>query len=67
MMAPRTIDPEHNWFWQQGYHDGFDGLRALAPDETRASWQRSDYFDGYKAGCDDRVDRDASALRDEKS
>lgn len=27
----RTIDPEHNWFWQQGYADGFEGLRAIAP------------------------------------
>lgn len=41
---------EHNWFWQQGYHDALDGLRAIAPDETRYSFQRSDYFAGYDAG-----------------
>lgn len=45
-----------NWFWQQGYHDGLDGLRAIAPDETRYSFQRSDYFAGYEAGSEDRRD-----------
>ena len=53
----RTIDTEHNWFWQQGYHDGLDGLRAIAPDETRYSFQRSDYFAGYDAGSEDRASR----------
>jgi ribosome modulation factor len=52
----RTIDPEHNWFWQQGYQDGLDGLRAIAPDETRRLFQRSDYFAGYEAGQEDRED-----------
>lgn len=51
----RTIDPATNWFWQQGYHDGIDGLRAVAPDETRFSFQRSDYFAGYAAGQEDRA------------
>lgn len=50
---PRSIDPEHNWFWQQGYRDALDGLRAIAPDETRYSFQRSDYFAGYEAGSED--------------
>jgi hypothetical protein len=50
----RTIDTEHNWFWQQGWSDGFDGLRAIAPDETRYSFQRSDYYAGYGAGQEDR-------------
>ncbi len=54
----RTIDAEHNWFWQQGYHDGLDGLRAIAPDETRHSFQRSDYFVGYDAGQEDRAAKD---------
>ena len=52
----RTIDIEHNWFWQQGYHDGIDGLRATAPDEVRYSFQRSDYFAGYDAGQNDRAE-----------
>ena len=55
----RTIDPEHNWFWQQGYADGFEGSRAIAPDETRHSFQRSDYRAGYDAG---QEDREASAV-----
>jgi hypothetical protein len=53
----REIDPEHNWFWQQGYHDGIDGQRAIVPDETRHQFQRSDYFAGYAAGSEDRVAR----------
>jgi hypothetical protein len=52
----RTIDTEHNWFWQQGYYDALEGLRAIAPDETRHSFQRSDYFAGYEAGQDDRYE-----------
>ncbi len=51
----RTIDTEHNWFWQQGYSDGLDGLRAIAPDETRHSFQRSDYFAGHEVGQEDRA------------
>jgi len=50
----RTINTEYNWFWHQGYHDGIDGLRAIVPDETRYSFQRIDYFDGYEAGSEDR-------------
>lgn len=50
----REIDRETNWFWQQGYHDGLDGLRAEVPDETRHSFQRNDYYTGYAAGCEDR-------------
>ncbi len=58
----RTVDPEHNWFWQQGYGDGFDGLRAIPPDETRHSFQRSDYFAGHDAGREDReAKQDADA------
>jgi hypothetical protein len=56
MIVTRTIDPEHNWFWEQGYDDGFNGLRAIAPDETRYSFQRIDYFAGYDAGQEDRED-----------
>jgi hypothetical protein len=51
----REIDREHNWFWQQGYHDGLDGQRAIAPDETRHSFQRSDYIAGFDAGSEDRA------------
>ena len=51
----RTIDTEHNWFWQQGYADGQASLRAIAPDETRHSFQRSDYFAGHDAGQEDRA------------
>jgi hypothetical protein len=53
-MARREIDHEHNWFWQQGYHDAIDGLRAIAPDETKYSFQRGDYYAGYDAGREDR-------------
>jgi hypothetical protein len=59
----RTIDPEHNWFWQQGYHDALDGFRAIAPDETRHSFQLSDYFAGYEAGNEDRAGKDARHAR----
>ena len=51
----RTIDPEHNWFWQQGYDDGLAGRRADPPDEASRSFQRSDYFAGYYAGDEDRA------------
>lgn len=51
----RSIDHATNWFWQQGYYDGVDGRRAIVPDETRHSFQRSDYFAGYAAGQDDRA------------
>lgn len=61
MIASRSIDPEHNWFWQRGYLDGLDGLRATAPDETRHSFQRSDYFAGYYAGRDARADKDTDS------
>jgi hypothetical protein len=54
MTTARQIDTEHNWFWLQGYHDGMEGLRAIVPDETRFSFQRSDYFAGYEAGSEDR-------------
>lgn len=52
-MITRTIDPEHNWFWHEGYRDGFSGDRPIVPDETRHQFQRSDYFAGYEAGADD--------------
>ena len=55
MMAAREIDPEQNWFFQQGYHDGLGGLRAIAPDEARSLCQRSVYYAGYVAGAEDRV------------
>ena len=51
----RTIDTEHNWFWQQGYHDGIDGTGPIAPDEARHSFQLSDYFSGYCSGSEDRA------------
>ena len=51
----RTIDPEHNWFWQEGYRDGFAGERADAPDEARRLSERSDYHAGYEAGAEDRA------------
>lgn len=51
----RTIDPEHNWFWQQGYHDGLAGVRSIVPDETRYSFQATDYFAGYAAGQEARA------------
>ncbi len=51
----RTIDPEHNWFWQQGYADGLDGQRAIVPDEAKYSFQRSDYFAGHEAGREVRA------------
>ncbi len=54
---PREIDPEHNWFWQQGYDDALNIMcRAIPPDEARFLAQRSDYFSGYEAG---RKERDA--------
>ena len=56
MMAARQIDPELNWFFQQGRRDGLDGLRAIAPDEVRHSFQRSDYYAGYAAGAEERAD-----------
>ncbi len=55
MMAARTIDPEQNWFFQQGLHDGREGLLAIAPDEVRCQCQRSDYYTGYAAGAEDRA------------
>jgi hypothetical protein len=58
MTNSRTIDPEHNWFWQQGYHDGLAGLRAIIPDETRHTFQRSEYFAGHDAGSEDRLEED---------
>ncbi len=62
----RTIDTEHNWFWLQGYSDGFDGLRAITPDETRTLYQRSDYYAGYDAGEEDRdAKQDAAATERE--
>lgn len=54
----RTIDPEHNWFWQEGHRDAMFGLRATVPDEARHSFQRSDYFAGYRAGEEDADARD---------
>jgi hypothetical protein len=50
----RTIDHEHNWFWQEGFKDGLNGLEKVVPDETRSLTQRGDYFTGYEAGADDR-------------
>lgn len=54
----RTIDPEHNWFWQEGYRDGFAGERADAPDEARRLSEHSDYHAGYEAGTEDRAAAD---------
>jgi hypothetical protein len=51
----RTIDTEHNSFWQEGYRDGLNGERPIIPDEVRYLVQRNDYFVGYYAGQDDRV------------
>ncbi len=60
--AMRTIDPEHNWFWQQGYSDGFEGQRAIVPDEAKRSFQRSDYFAGHEAGEEDRDAKQQAAV-----
>jgi len=49
----REIDTEHNWFFNQGYEDGRDGLRLIMPDEARHPFQRSDYCAGYRAGLED--------------
>ncbi len=57
MMAERSIDHEHNPFWQQGYQDGLDEKLAIAPDEVRCTCQRSDYYAGYAAGAEDRAAR----------
>ena len=54
-MTIRTIDPEHNWFWRQGYRDGLAGRRGILPDEARRLYQRGDYFRGYDAGDEDRA------------
>jgi ribosome modulation factor len=51
----RTIDTEHNWFWQQGYQDGLNGRFRISPDEARYPHDRSDYFAGYEAGQEDRA------------
>ena len=56
-VAMREIDPEHNWFWQQGYNDGIAGNLPIVPDETRHDFQRSDYFAGYRAAQDDYAAR----------
>lgn len=48
----REIDPEHNWFWQQGYKDGLAGARRDPPDEARRLFERSDYSRGYDAGTE---------------
>ncbi len=66
MMTGRTIDPEQNWFFQQGRRDGLDGLLAIAPDAVRCQCDRSDYYAGYAAGAEERTDsigswRDATA------
>ncbi len=61
----RTIDTEHNWFWQQGYYDALNGLGPITPDETRHSFQRSDYFAGYDAGNEDRTERVDMAVNEE--
>jgi hypothetical protein len=55
----RIIDPEHNWFWIEGYRDGLAGLRAIVPDEARHLFQRSDYFAGYDAGNEARQEDDS--------
>jgi hypothetical protein len=59
-MAARTIDPEQNWFFQQGFRDGLDGILAVAPDEVRCQCQRSDYYAGYRAGAEERAARGES-------
>lgn len=57
MISERSIDPEHNWFWQQGHDDALDGFRAIVPDETRYPFQASDYYSGYEAGKKKRMSR----------
>ncbi len=64
MMTAREIDPEQNWFFQQGFGDGVDGLLAIAPDEVRTSCQRSDYYAGYRAGADERAARREAETED---
>jgi hypothetical protein len=51
------MNDDRSWFWNEGYCDGFEGLRWICPDETRHSWQRSDYAAGYESGSEDRAAR----------
>jgi len=53
------MNDDRSWFWNQGYSDGLEGLRSIAPDETRYPFQRSDYYAGHEAGSEDRA---ASAM-----
>ncbi len=57
MMAGRTIDPEQNWFFQQGLKDGLEGQLRIPPDEARNLLQRSDYYAGHWAGTQERAAR----------
>lgn len=66
MSTTRTIDTEHNWFWQQGYRDGLDGERAIRPDETRHPFQATDYFAGYYAGREARAADEEEGSNHEK-
>jgi len=58
-VTERTIDPEHNRFWREGYLDGLAGMRAIVPDEAKSDWERSDYFTGHREGSDDRKEDDS--------
>jgi hypothetical protein len=60
----RTIDPEHNWFYKEGYRDGLDDERAIAPIEARHPHQRSDYLAGYEAGREERAARAETETED---
>ncbi len=40
--------------WNQGYADGYEGLRRIAPDEVRYSFHLTDYYAGYDLGSGDR-------------
>ena len=54
----RTIDPEHNWYFLEGYTDAIMGTLPIPPDQARNQRDRSDYFAGYDAGVEERDDED---------
>ena len=56
---------EPNWFWQQGYRDGFAGRSASVPDKWHRLWDRNDYYAGYDAGDEERAAK-AEAESDEE-
>ncbi len=60
----RTIDPEQNWFFQQGKQDGLEGQLRIPPDEARSLLQRSDYYAGYAVGREERAARKESEVED---